>query len=220
MIRKYYQYFHSRSDLQQVLLLSCAFSVALALFRVAYTGETMFLWLNWNLFLAFLPFAITTLLLRHVAWIHRTYRFLPVFVAWLLLLPNSFYILTDLFHLRNRPGMPQWYDLALILSFAWNGLLLGVASMRVMEKITATKWNIPEEGFVLLVMLFNALGVYIGRYLRFNSWDVLVDPFALASEMFHLFLHPLQNRFEWSMIICYTMLLSLMYAGIKKLARA
>src|SRR5688572_12171753 len=109
MIRRCFHYITTRSELQTVLLFSCAFSVGLTLFRAAYTGEMLFLWLNWNLFLAFLPYCITQLMMQHLRWIHQPFRFLIAFMAWLLLLPNSFYILTDLFHLDNRPEMPQWF---------------------------------------------------------------------------------------------------------------
>ena len=69
-------------------------------------------------------------------------------------------------------------------------------------------------------MFLNALGIYVGRYLRFNSWDVIANPLQLASDIVHLFLHPIHNRFDWSMIICYTMLMTVIYLTIKKLAKA
>jgi uncharacterized membrane protein len=141
--------------------------------------------------------------------------------VWLAFIPNSFYILTDLFHLEARHPLPLWYDLALLLSFAWNGLLLGVLSVRQVEKILQVRMQRhPEWLFVLPVMFLNAMGVYIGRYMRYNTWDILTNPFQLAGDMLYMALHPVYHRFEWSMIICYTLLLALIYSTLKRISKS
>ncbi|HEY6953717.1 MAG TPA: DUF1361 domain-containing protein, partial [Flavisolibacter sp.] len=73
--------------------------------------------------------------------------------------------------------------------------------------------------FIVPVMALNGLGVYVGRYLRFNSWDVITNPFQLIDDIIYLFIHPIRNRFDWSMIICYTVFLTLIYYTIKKLSK-
>lgn len=196
----------------QWLLLSCAFSLALAAARVLYTGQLMFLFLVWNLFLGWLPYYLSSVLINKLQWIEDTKKFVPLFICWLLLLPNSFYIITDLFHLEERQPVPLWFDLALIFSFAWNGLLMGALSIRQMEKIVAAKWNLSSPFLFLAPLSFLCgLGVYIGRYLRYNSWDVFTSPFAVVQDVLYLAQHPLRSKFEWSMIICYGTLLLLMY---------
>jgi uncharacterized membrane protein len=70
------------------------------------------------------------------------------------------------------------------------------------------------------MMLFNALGIYIGRYLRYNSWDVVTNPFQLTNDVIYLFVHPVRNRFDWSMIVCYAMFMSLIYIAIKRMSRS
>jgi uncharacterized membrane protein len=212
------KHFFSKDETDQTLLLSCSFSCALLVFRIFYTGELLFAFLLWNLFLAYLPYFISCFLKKHLQWIEEDMRFVIAFSIWLLLLPNSFYILTDLFHLRRIESVPQWFDLAMIFSFAWNGLLLGVLSLRQMEKIVAAKWSL-KKGWVFLVpvIFLCALGIYIGRYLRYNSWDVLTNPFGLASDIYLLLRHPISNRFDWSMIICFSLLLLLLYNSLKQL---
>ncbi|MGV3658033.1 MAG: DUF1361 domain-containing protein [Chitinophagaceae bacterium] len=213
--------YFQKSGLEQTLVLSSLFSVALTFTRVGYTGEQLFLFLIWNLFLAFVPLAITHFLQRYIRWIESTPLFVIGFVAWLLFLPNSFYIITDLFHLEERRGIPLWFDLTLIFSFAWNGLIMGVVSVRQMEKLVAVKWPIISEWlFMLPLMFLNALGIYIGRYLRYNSWDVISKPFDLTKDILYLALHPVRNRFDWSMIICFTVLMTTIYLSIKKLSKA
>lgn len=210
-----------KTELEKLLILSCFFSLALTGFRVAHTKQWLFVWLGWNLFLALVPYLLTRTAIRRPQWIESNGRFLVLFVSWLLFLPNAFYIITDLFHLEERAGVPLWFDLALIFSYAWNGILLGVISVRQMETILRCKWpQLQEWQFVYPLMLLNALGIYIGRYLRYNSWDVLTNPLALAEDVLYLVVHPLRNRFDWSMIGCYTVFISLMYVAIKRLSRA
>lgn len=215
------RYYFSKTEIDRTLLLSCLFSIALSVLRIGYTGHWTFLSLNWNLFLAFVPYGLSKKLLQHVSWIETTWKFLLLFLLWLLFIPNAFYILTDLFHLSPNTAVPLWFDLALILSFAWNGLLFGVLSVRQMEKIITVKWGIQyEAAFLYPVMFLNAFGVYIGRYLRFNSWDVVANPFGLAEDVLYLLQHPLRNRFDWSMIVCYAILMTLIYTAVKRISKA
>ena len=215
MVRRYWQ----SSDVEQVITLSALFSISLVLFRIAYTGQTLFLFMVWNLFLAWVPFAISRWLSAHYQ-ISKKWKTVMAAVGWLLFVPNAFYLITDLFHLDMNESVPLWFDLALLLSFAWSGLLFGIVSVRHMEKLIESRgrgWL--ASVFVPVVMVLNSFGVYIGRYLRFNSWDIITNPLRLFDDTMYLFLHPVRSRFEWSMIICYTVLLSLMYYTIKKLSK-
>lgn len=214
------RFYFSRSAIERTLLLSCLFSTGLLAARMLYTGHLTFVFLGWNLFLAFVPYGLSKKLTQHVSWIENGWKFVPLFVLWLLFIPNAFYIITDLFHLHKGGAVPLWADLAILFSFAWNGLLLGILSVRQMETIVAAKWNLKKEwSFILPLMFMNALGVYMGRYLRFNSWDVVANPFGLAADVFHLVMHPVRNRFDWSMILCYTLLMTLVYTALKRLSK-
>jgi len=214
-----FRFYFSRNDAEQILILCCLFSVGLMTFRVVYTGHLLFVFLVWNLFLAFVPYAISKNMSN--ALVKSKWKFFLSALVWLLFIPNSFYIITDLFHLDMNEDAPLWYDLALLLSFAWNGLLFGILSVRQMEKVFENNFN-KKLGmlFILPLMALNGFGVYIGRYLRFNSWDVVTSPFQLISDMVYLFIHPICNRFDWSMIVCYAILLLLIYYTMKKLSKA
>jgi uncharacterized membrane protein len=188
-------------------------------FRIIYTGHLLFAFLVWNLFLAYVPYAISKQI--SVQSIETKWKFLLYTFVWLLFVPNAFYIITDLFHLDMNEDVPLWYDLALLLSFAWSGLFFGILSIRQMEKQFEKSFNKKFDLlFIVPVMALNGFGVYVGRYLRFNSWDVLTNPLQLINDIFYLFIHPIRNRFDWSMIICYAVLLTLIYYTIKKLGRA
>ena len=213
-----YRYYHSRSDAMQMLLLCTFFSMGLLLARMVYTGHLLFAFLAWNLLLAAIPLAITGHLRRQARF--RKGIFLLSSIAWLLFIPNSFYIITDLFHLGMNEVVPLWFDLALLLSFAWTGILYGIVSVREMECFLQ-KWTGRDVGlfFILPVMFLNALGVYVGRYMRYNSWDIITDPLQLIMDILYLCIHPIRNVHDWSMITCYTALLLLIYQTVKKLSR-
>ncbi|HUC81886.1 MAG TPA: DUF1361 domain-containing protein, partial [Flavisolibacter sp.] len=151
--------YFAKSELEKLLMLSCFFSLGLTAFRIVYTDQWRFAWLTWNLFLALVPYLITRFAIRNPAWIESRWKFAFVFVAWLLFLPNSFYIITDLFHLQSSGFVPLWFDLALIFSFAWNGILLGVVSVRQMEKMMQCYFpRLTEWQFIYPLMLLNAFG--------------------------------------------------------------
>ena len=133
-------------------------------------------------------------------------------------------MITDLFHLADDHhdfSAPAWFDLVLIISFAWNGLVVGILSIRQMEKTLyeRLKWK-QEFLFLYLFMCLNALGVYIGRYLRYNSWDIIVNPMGIIRDMGFLILHPWKNLGAWSMIFCFSILMTIMYSTLKKIGRA
>ena len=209
----------NKSEIEKVLILSCFFSLFLAFAMVMYTGQLMFLSLIWNLFLGFIPYMLSRFLMQRPQCIEARWKFTLTTIVWLLFIPNSFYIITDLFHLEERTVIPLWFDLALIFSFAWNGLILGVLSVRQMEKIWETKWQWSELFFIYPVMLLNAFGIYIGRYLRYNSWDVVSNPLGLSEDIVYLLIHPIRNRFDWSMILCFSVFMTLLYLTIKKVSK-
>jgi uncharacterized membrane protein len=200
-----------------ILAIGCLFPLSLVLLRFCYTGEHAYFFLAWNLFLAMIPVFLSGWLVPKAIARGRV-AFLTASITWLLFLPNSFYILTDLFHLEEQQGAPRWFDLAVILSFAWSGLLCGILSVRQMEKIFTGYFSLANGSFFLIpVMFLNGLGIYIGRYLRFNTWDVVADPLHLYSDIGFLFFHPFRNWPNWGMIGCYSILLWMMYFTITKL---
>lgn len=207
--------------IHQWLIVSSCFSGLLLIIRIIVTDSPAYLFLPWNLFLAFVPYWIATGIAKNVSIIENRVKLLGALAAWLLFIPNSFYIITDLFHLSRFRTAPQWFDLLLIFSFAWNGILFGIISLRRVEIIIS---KIRGRGFSILivfaVMWLSAFGIYIGRFLRFNSWDVITDPISLVGEIIDMILHPLENSFAWGMTLCYSVFMTLVYFTIKKLSES
>jgi uncharacterized membrane protein len=213
------RWFFQRSETDRVLTLSALFSCLLVAARIYHTGRLTFLFMPWNLFLAYVPYFISTTLTRKHANGNKLLEITGM-IVWLLFIPNSFYILTDLYHLADghrSSRVPEWFDLILILSFAWNGLLLGVLSTRQVEKLLAPNTTfLGRWVFLYPIMWLNALGVYIGRDLRYNSWDIVANPVALTRDIVLMIAHPLRHHDAWSMIFCYSILLTLLYSLLTK----
>jgi uncharacterized membrane protein len=112
------------------------------------------------------------------------WTFAASFVAWLLLLPNAPYILTDLVHLQRSAARHWWTDMMLILWFSLVGLLLGFIALRRMQRVLADALG-EQRAFVITLGLIPlvAFGIYLGRFERWNSWDVVVRPVALLADM-------------------------------------
>lgn len=209
------------TTIHEWLLLSSCFSVLLLFIRIFVTGSAEYIFLPWNLLLAFVPYWITWWMIKNVSIIENKIKLVVALAAWLLFIPNSFYIITDLFHLTHIESAPKWFDLLLIFSFAWNGILCGIISLRRVEMITTI---VRGKGFsifmVFLVMWLSAFGIYIGRFLRYNSWDVISDPFSLAAEILSMIMHPFENAFAWGMTLCYAVFITFLYFTIKKLSES
>jgi uncharacterized membrane protein len=201
------------------LIASACFSGLLLLTRIIATRSLVYLFLPWNLLLAFIPYGITRWMTRNVSIIENKFKLIIALTAWLLFIPNSFYIITDFYHLSHFRAAPQWFDLLLIFSFAWNGILCGIISLSRVESVISV---IRGKGFsillVFLVMWLCAFGVYIGRFLRYNSWDVITDPVSLAGEIGGMLIHPFENAYAWGMTICYAVFMTLLYFTTKKIS--
>ena len=211
----------SRTRLTLVFTLasSLTLSILLVIGRVLLTGHVVFLFLIWNLFLAVIPFALSTMLGTAKGPL-RARMLVPAGAAWLLFFPNAPYILTDLFHLDARPGVPLWYDLALILSCAWNGLMLAYASLSDMQQLVQQRLGFGAGwAFATLALLLSSFGIYLGRYLRFNSWDVLTNPLTLFYDIAHRVLNPFSFPGTWGVTLVFGLFLLVGYGTVRLLGR-
>jgi uncharacterized membrane protein len=186
------------------LLLASGLSLSMLLVRIFYTDQITYIFLAWNLFLAWLPFAFAFLAYQ---FRHNTLLLLPLSGLWLLFLPNAPYLITDLMHLHYSSIVPVWYDVIMIFSFALTGLLLGFLSLFLMQSLVVKRfgWRLGWL-FVWLVLGLSGLGVYIGRFLRWNSWDLFTSPITLLNSLLNpeLFLKAFVVTTLLSMIFIFT----------------
>jgi uncharacterized membrane protein len=172
---------------------ACLVCIALVAARVAYSASGRHLGLIWNLFLAWIPF-ILSYFTHAFSWKRNwLYLVFPVTAfLWLIFYPNAPYMLTDLQDLaRNSGGAPLWYDVIIVVWCSWTGMLLGVISLYLMQDIVLRKFGrMAGWIFVFVISGLSSFGIYIGRFVRLNSWDILQNPTETAMEILGLVIDP------------------------------
>ena len=202
-----------------MLALATFCCVLLVAFRVWRTGRITYLFLLWNLALAWVPMLISCLLsYGH----HRNMRVpagnLVLFGIWFLFFPNAPYIVTDLIHLSPRYPIPVWYDLMVIVFNAWTGFALAVCSLYQMQALVARRFGRPW-GWALAAITIPAtgLGIYIGRFLDWNSWDIVLEPTAIIRHVAADLLNAPNDPTALAVSVLFSVLLGLTY-GIARIA--
>lgn len=181
--------------------------------RIYWSQQVIYQNLIWNLFLAWLPYLFCLV----VALIHQVrpawwWAMIVPAVLWVIFLPNALYIVTDLNHLRNQATLPVWYDAGFLSITAWTGLFLAVGSLHTMQRIVYSYiGNIGGWLFAFLIIGSSGYGVYIGRFLRWNSWDILREPLKIFSDSLTPITNPLQSKDKIVFITMYTALYLVTY---------
>ncbi len=200
---------------EKMLVISIGFTMALLFARIIYTSDIMYGFYVWNTFLATVPLLLSRQL-KKMEKINR--KSILLLCGWLLFFQNAPYIITDIFHFEERQPVPYWFDLVLVMSAAWNGLMLGIVSLMYVENFLSKYFK--NFGLVIIIfasMLLCSYGIYLGRFLRFNSWDIVTSPEnILKTTTGHIF-NPFQHIQTWAFTFSFTILLCLVYFTVKKL---
>jgi uncharacterized membrane protein len=201
------------------ILLSTLFALALYVARVWQSHSFAYQNLIWNIFLAWIPFwlSIWAAALYTARPGRRWVLILPGFL-WLIFFPNAPYLITDFLHLSDRPRIPMWYDILMLATFAWTGCFLAIASLRTMQVIVRhhVGWLL-SWAFAGIALGLGGLGIYLGRFSRWNSWDIFISPNEIIYEVVLRVLNPLSNLrffgftilFSSFLLICYLMFVTI-----------
>jgi uncharacterized membrane protein len=211
---------HRRRATVLALCLASLLCAALVMARMSYTGKITFTFLSWNLILAWVPFVAASLLQDA----HRRRKglavLLPLGLLWLVFYPNAPYIVTDFIHLNERRPVPLWFDIALLSSFAWTGLMLGFLSLYQVQTVLRDRTNaLLGWIFVLTISVLSGFGVYVGRELRWNSWDVVVNPGELLADLWARITQPFVYPGSVGVSIVFGVFLFVAYLVIETLVR-
>jgi uncharacterized membrane protein len=200
----------------KILFAFCAFIFSLLAARAFYSGELHYLFLLWNIFLAWIPFAISSLFskLANMARVKQAF----VFCCWLAFFPNALYIVTDLVHLGRESSVPKWFDAVLIFSSSMVGLMMAFISLyRIENYLRRTVHKNVHAATIIFILFLGSFGVYLGRFLRWNSWDILSNPFKLLLSIFQRVSSPFEHTQTWGVTVVFTVFFYLLYISIKKL---
>jgi uncharacterized membrane protein len=198
---------------EKLLILFFAFIGALITIRVFYSDSGRYVFLVWNLFLAWIPMFISNHLNKDKKW-----QQMLLFGSWLLFFPNSLYIITDLIHLEVASIVPKWFDAILLFLSSFTGLAMAFISLNNVERYLSSFLSKQKVAIAMLLLLFvGSFGVYLGRFLRWNSWDIIRNPFSLINTIAERFIFPTQHLRTWSMTFILTGTFYLLYMAIKKL---
>lgn len=169
------------------LFLATAVCVAMILGRGMFIHRLEFQGFIWNVFLAWIPLACALRIHALAGNSKLTWgRIAGWGSAWFFFFPNAPYIVTDLVHWKNHAPVPKWFDLVLIMTFAWTGLLLGYLSLYlIQEQVRRWKGRNLSWTFVAVILALSSFAIYLGRFERWNSWDVLVHPLGILKDVIH-----------------------------------
>lgn len=175
-------------------LLLCFF---LLVFRIKTTHNFFGLFLVWNLFLAFVPLGVAWYMQHRSTQLNSISKY-TLLVLWLLFLPNAPYVITDVIHLSYSPSNWFIYDGITIGVFALLSLYFGFQSLIEVRKLFKTE--IAETWLNALtvgVLILCGFGIYLGRVVRFNSWDLITNPLDLFGTISLYLINPIEHKSVW-----------------------
>jgi len=211
-LRKY-----RRLEFTLLLMASCFLSFGLIVLRVMATGKLQFIFLIWNLFLAFIPFFIAYWLYLFRDRFNKITVILMV-AMWLLFFPNAPYIITDIIHLHPSKDFGYWYNLLIVISCVWNALVMGLLSLNDIQNVLTEKFGKLTAWIVSISSVFlGAFGIYLGRILRWNSWDLFFDTKCLVYDITDRIINPMSHGRTLGVTLFYGMFLLIVYLFFRQL---
>lgn len=202
------------SSFNQLLVIFILFIILLIVFRIFYSGTLRYITLAWNIFLAWIPYVLSNYFIQYSY--KENWKQLFLFSSWLLFFPNALYIVTDLVHLQEETNMPWWYDTVLVFSASFVGIIMAFISLSKAELYLKAIFNKKIVVAAVCVILFlGSFGVYLGRFHRWNSWDVLNNPTGLALDILNKIINPVENYKAWAITVLFTVVYALLYYFIR-----
>jgi uncharacterized membrane protein len=172
------------------ILIASAAALVLYLARYVATGSVQFSFMAWNLVLSLAAVGAGALFVQN--W-KSTWRPVSIvlFLVWLFLLPNTFYMLTDYIHVQESGDINVLFDIVLIGFFAMNGFMHGILSLLIVHKALLKKYAAVQTHLAIgVIIVASSFAVDMGRYLRWNSWDIIVNPAAVLFDISNTLLNP------------------------------
>lgn len=184
------------SNKLNLIAISC---LAMVLARMLYAENIKLIFLVWNLFLAWIPYYTSSYLVERQKELNP-FKTITLLIISISFLPNAVYLITDLIHLKPRTGIPLWYDAMILFCFSLLGLIYNTITLINIERFA--KFYLPMKWVILFMCLLitaSGFGIYLGRELRWNSWDLLIHPFQIFIDTIECIVFPFENTTAWYM---------------------
>lgn len=201
------------NNIYKALAISSSVSLGLLFTRMVMFADLDYWYLAWNLFLGWVPMLFAILLVASLSkrlWL--SWQCLLLTFLWLVFLPNSFYIATDFIHILEATPATLLYDIVLILSFTLNGFIMGYLSVIAVhdQLLKRIKTNYAHY-LICFVFLLCSFAIYLGRYLRWNTWDIVLNPAGLLFDVSDRLINPLAYEQTFSTTVMFFVLISTFY---------
>jgi uncharacterized membrane protein len=208
---------HPVFPLLVICLGSSLLSVVLVAVRKEMSGQGSLGFIPFNLILAFLP----VLFLLGFERSRKKGDTLLFGALWLLFFPNAPYMLTDLVHFDKKLGRISWLDLLALLAAAWAALLAGMVTLQLMaERVRRRRSPGMAHGFILTVLFLSSIGIYIGRFLRFHSFHVILNPWTLIKETTAAYFQRGKDPMAWAFTLAVFALLACIHYSLVAFSHA
>lgn len=195
----------------KALLLISVIATVFDVARLDIWGTTNLLYLVWNLFLAWIPYIISSSFIKKNISLNL---FIPLFFVWLLFFPNAPYLVTDVLHIAS-PSPALWYDSLLFFLFGWIGLFLGILSLFYVHRHLKAHLNyFFSEISILIICFISSFGIYLGRFERWNSWDIFLSPLVLIRHLFNLSVDFTHGGIPLMFVIVFTIFMYFTYKTV------
>lgn len=190
-----------------------AVSVGFFVVGAVANRSLQFDYLLWNLFLAWLPLVLVVFLIRNLRrHLWSSWQPLVLTLLWLLLLPNSFYMISDFVHIQDVVRESLLYDVVMFTSFIFTAALLGFSSLYMVHSQLRQRLSQHiSSTLVGSILLLCSFAIYLGRDLRWNSWDVLVNPAGILFDISDHLIHPFQHGDMFTSTLYFFVLLGSLY---------
>jgi uncharacterized membrane protein len=190
-----------------------AVSIGLFVAGALINHSLQFAYLLWNLFLAWLPLGVMALLLKSLRTrLWSSWLPFALTMLWLVFLPNSFYMISDFIHIQDVARHDLLYDVIMFTSFIFTGALVGFCSLYLVHAELRRRISMVSSSTIIGVILFLcSFAIYLGRDLRWNSWDVLLNPAGILFDVSDHLIHPLQHLNMFSTTMSFFVLLASLY---------
>jgi uncharacterized membrane protein len=207
--------------LVRALLISNGVSLLLFCLRVFGAESYRFSFLLWNLFLAAVPLVFAAVLVKSLAtsrWFSAKNIILTF--LWLGFLPNSFYIVTDLIHVHLTGEINILFDVVMMMSFIFNGFVFGYLSLyAVHRQLLKRMARRRAHGVVAIIFVACSFAIYLGRFMRWNTWDILAHPWGILFDVTDRLVSPLAHPQAFTTTFTFTVLLGSIYMVVWEFVR-